>query len=195
MIKIKQNKIILLTFLLVLLVLSSFEVEAWAVDETIRTITLDHTDSTLDKPMELFSLLGGEALLPLVLLIPEEEVKDKTFNALWVSSLITHTLKITVGAKRPPGPRTCEHLTLDSDYHSFPSGHTSAAFAAATVVADHYPQYKKILFTLASLVGFSRIYRDEHWFSDIAAGALIGYYSAKYVSQSDYVNGFTLFRF
>ncbi len=65
---------------------------------------------------------------------------------------------------------------------SFPSGHTSNAFSTATLFSTIYKQKKwvaPVAFSLASLVGVSRIYNNAHWASDVLAGAAVGVVSAK----------------
>lgn len=57
---------------------------------------------------------------------------------------------------------------------SFPSEHTTAAFALATAVAMYRSRVGLILLALASLVGFSRIYVGLHYPADVAVGALLG---------------------
>jgi membrane-associated phospholipid phosphatase len=59
---------------------------------------------------------------------------------------------------------------------SFPSGHTTEAFALASVIADHYDSgwIKGVSYGSAALVGFARIHHQAHFLSDVAAGALIG---------------------
>lgn len=61
---------------------------------------------------------------------------------------------------------------------SFPSGHTTVIFAAATVFAKEYkntPWVPVIAYSAASLVGLSRITENKHWATDIIAGATLGY--------------------
>jgi membrane-associated phospholipid phosphatase len=61
---------------------------------------------------------------------------------------------------------------------SFPSGHTTAAFSAATVFAQEYrdiPWVPFIAYGAASLIGLSRITENKHWISDVLAGAGLGY--------------------
>ncbi len=61
---------------------------------------------------------------------------------------------------------------------AFPSGHTTAAFAAATVFAEEYhdrPIVPIIAYSAATLIGLSRITENAHWASDVFAGAALGY--------------------
>ncbi|MBL0102981.1 MAG: phosphatase PAP2 family protein [Bacteroidetes bacterium] len=65
-----------------------------------------------------------------------------------------------------------------SSFDAFPSGHTGAAFAMATVFAKEYKEYKAVPFiayATAGLVGVSRLVKHEHWLSDVVAGGFIGY--------------------
>lgn len=68
---------------------------------------------------------------------------------------------------------------------SFPSGHTTAAFAAATVFAVEYrnkPAIPIAAYTIASLVGISRITENKHWATDVFTGAALGYLTGRQVS-------------
>lgn len=67
---------------------------------------------------------------------------------------------------------------------SFPSGHTTVAFAAATVFAMEYrdrPLVPVIAYTAASLIGLSRITENAHWTTDVLAGAALGFLTGKQV--------------
>lgn len=71
-----------------------------------------------------------------------------------------------------------------SDYASFPSGHATAAFAVATVYAMEYrdkPLIPILSYGAATLVALSRLTENKHWPTDIAAGAIIGYFSGRQV--------------
>lgn len=62
---------------------------------------------------------------------------------------------------------------------SFPSGHTSSSFAAATILYTQLPRrYGIPAFILASLIAFSRMYLGVHYLTDIIGGMLTGIVSA-----------------
>jgi hypothetical protein len=59
---------------------------------------------------------------------------------------------------------------------SFPSTHATSSFAVATVFAERYDWPVGLLaYSLAAAVSASRVYSDEHFTSDVVAGALIGW--------------------
>jgi membrane-associated phospholipid phosphatase len=81
-----------------------------------------------------------------------------------------------------------------SEYVSFPSGHTAAAFAVAAAVTaetreiwpEATPYAAPVLYTGALLVGVSRMYHNRHWASDAMAGAAIGTFSGLKVIRYHY---------
>ena len=58
--------------------------------------------------------------------------------------------------------------------YSFPSGHTTVAFAFATILAIKLPKIRIPIIIIAILIGFSRIYIGAHYPSDVLAGAVLG---------------------
>jgi membrane-associated phospholipid phosphatase len=61
-------------------------------------------------------------------------------------------------------------------YNSFPSGHTTCAFALyfSLSLFVKKPVLKSLFFIVALLAGYSRIYLSQHFFEDVYAGSLIG---------------------
>ncbi len=85
-----------------------------------------------------------------------------------VTLVATEALKYSINSERPNGGD-----------HSFPSLHTSAAFAGAGYLHARYGWRTSLPFEiLAAGVGFARVQtRDHHWY-DVVAGAAIGEGSA-----------------
>lgn len=63
-----------------------------------------------------------------------------------------------------------------SDSYSFPSGHSTTAFATATALTLEYPKWYVIVpsYAYAGTVAYSRMHLGVHYPSDVLAGALIG---------------------
>lgn len=67
-------------------------------------------------------------------------------------------------------PQFVEKLTS----YSFPSGHTSSAFAAAVAVLWYNRKIGIPLTAFAAIMGFTRIYVQVHYCTDVLAAALVG---------------------
>lgn len=99
-----------------------------------------------------------------------------TAGATAVVKHLTHRHR--PGENDPPDPgRWDGPFPLTLEHTAFPSGHTSTAFAIASVLAIGYSDQWWVgvsAYSLAGLVGISRLYDRKHWGSDVAAGAALG---------------------
>jgi membrane-associated phospholipid phosphatase len=90
--------------------------------------------------------------------------------------LLSTGLKYAFGRARPSselGRSTFQPFDGEDRYQSFPSRHTTVAWAVATPFALEYDA--KWLYGVAALTNLGRAGSREHWFSDAVAGSAIGY--------------------
>lgn len=103
-------------------------------------------------------------------------VADSLAAILIAHGVVTTTVKYTVGRYRPDDTSATWYAQPFSGNVSFPSGHTTQAFALAAVISGHYSQLwvRVTSFAIAGCVGLARIQLNQHYASDVVLGALIG---------------------
>ncbi|ADL53484.1 phosphatase PAP2 family protein [Clostridium cellulovorans] len=92
-----------------------------------------------------------------------------------LTSAVTQGVKRTVNRNRPYN--VLLNLTVSKigiDKYSFPSGHTSNAFALAVITFCFFPYIGVLALFLAILVALSRMYLGVHYPTDVAIGFIIG---------------------
>ena len=119
-------------------------------------------------------------------------------ESLAIAAASVGVIKVLAGRARPSVPgrdptqwRFARGLTAGGEYRSFPSGHTAAAFAAASLTtaelaARHSSARWSVglpLHAAAAAVGWSRMYENRHWASDVVGGAAIGTLSGLAVAR------------
>jgi hypothetical protein len=102
--------------------------------------------------------------------------EDGLISTLIAGGIVTPALKFAVGRSRPRDTDKTFEAKPFGGGSSFPSGHSTEAFAVASVIAAHYDsRWVKVLsYGSAGLVGFARVHHQAHFLSDVTAGALIG---------------------
>jgi hypothetical protein len=93
-------------------------------------------------------------------------------------------LKLDAGRERPNVVTTPDHWRQGGN--SFPSVHTTAAFAIGTVFAesgnDDYRWLRRIVgYGVAGGTAYARLRENQHWLSDTVAGAALGIATARFV--------------
>lgn len=123
----------------------------------------------------------------------EDEVRKvgrMMFQSISYSGITVMALRILFGRERPYsgiGAWEFTGISFDNEVQSFPSGHTTVAFAFSTILAEYFDSnFSRIFFYgMASLTGFSRIYNNQHWFSDVFVGAILGISSGFFVLNEE----------
>jgi membrane-associated phospholipid phosphatase len=107
-------------------------------------------------------------------------------KSLVVIGIAMPLVKFSVGRQRPHlSPTFDSHIfspfTFDWHFHSLPSGHAQVLFTVATILMLMWPKPKYLYFILAALLSFTRVTIQQHFLSDIIAGATIGYLGTLWV--------------
>jgi membrane-associated phospholipid phosphatase len=151
--------------------ISTYGVEPWGNGQyTIGTMALLYLGGTIFKDdrskkvamlgAKTYILTGGAVEIPKFLLERDRPYQDPTYQYLF------------------KGP------VIPVRYTSLPSGHTTSAFAMATIVASEYKEKPLVVilsYTIATLGGMARIHDNQHWASDVLCGAAFGYAMGKLI--------------
>lgn len=130
----------------------------------------------------------GDGLMMIGLGVVLMGLGKRRLGLLLIISFLFSGLIVQICKKGKPEPRPGRYFTEVSRIHkvrdqpltgnnSFPSGHTTTAFAMFAMLAlftgSHILQL--CYFLMALLVAYSRIYLGQHFFKDVYAGAILGY--------------------
>ena len=107
-----------------------------------------------------------------------------SFFYILTVGIFTQILKHIIGRPRPnyiDFENTFEfnYFTLESNFHSFPSGHSSTIFIVCFILIAAFPRLKYFFYFLATVVALSRVVVGAHFFTDILAGAVLALISFK----------------
>ena len=176
-------------FLLLTIVFSwSFQAQNLDID-LLRKINIER-NAALDPAFKLITNsvspigLGAPLIVTSIGFIQKDQtLKNKGYYmgaTLLTSALITTSLKFAIDKDRPFVTYPEIQKLTSAGSPSFPSGHTSEAFATATSLSLAFPKWYVIApsFIWASAAGYSRMHLGVHYPSDVLVGALIGSGSA-----------------
>ena len=176
--------------ILIVLLFSMTFVNAQNSDINILRDINVHRNKNLDPAFKLVtnSAVPISVATPIILYSVGLIKKDSSIKkqaifigeAFLVNAFITTALKHTLKRDRPFETYPDIDQATSSVGNSFPSGHTSLAFATATSLSLAYPKWYIIVpsFVWAGAVGYSRMHLGVHYPSDVFAGAIIGTGSA-----------------
>ena len=163
------------------------------ITKYVRSVTIHLPWDQLTVPWMAFTSDTGDwigqgwrlAALSFLLLVGAWAFEKPTVKIIAVQSLVAHGiaallangLKHLIGRPRPKFVHVGDwHMTLSwaSGLDSFPSGHSTATFAVATVLAKRFPLFGPLCIAVALFVALSRVLRGSHFPTDVLGGAVIG---------------------
>ncbi|MBK8809049.1 MAG: phosphatase PAP2 family protein [Bacteroidales bacterium] len=168
-------------------------------DESVKAWSSEHKHRSIDVLCQYVFEPYGSGLYPLIItgsmyaigsIIKDDKLRYTSMNtlkAVVISGAIARIYKISFRRERPSTASSNSEWFKSINNNSFISGHTTLAFAVSSML---FLEYKKTVWIpvvssiLALGAGYSRIYEDKHWLSDILAGAIIGYGTAYVVYKS-----------
>ena len=133
---------------------------------------------------EVYVVIGTPVILATAGLIKDD--KEMVRNAIVIlagealNNGLKMALKYSINRDRPYETYSDILKKSSGSGPSFPSGHTSSAFATATSVSLAYPKWYVIVpsYAWAGTVAYSRMHLGVHYPSDVFAGAVVGAGSA-----------------
>ncbi len=179
-------------------VVAAATISVMSLDNTMVKLTQGHQKYYYSVPVvggrvygEWYSIGGLATVFGCYGIINHDDAAKKITIELLQAGIyaesVTEIFKVAIGRARPisgESSSTYHPFTIiDDNYHSMPSGHTTAAMALSTVMSRHANSIalKILAYVPAGLTMFSRIYQDKHWLSDVVPAAAIGYFAGNWV--------------
>ncbi len=114
----------------------------------------------------------------------------RSLETLLLNTVLTSSMKVTIGRARPftgLDEDDFDSFSASPERRSFPSGHTSNAFALATTISrelrEGAPWVPFVAYPIAAYVGVSRVLDERHWLTDVMAGAALGVFSSRLIER------------
>lgn len=155
------------------------------IDKTFfRVFNKKMKNNFFDWLMPKYTNLGSLTFIVVVLLIllftsRFRSIGIQLLYTLTISQTITYVLKALVKRDRPYDVlKDINTYGMVLKDHSFPSGHSSASFSLALVLAFNFPKLTPVFIGMSTLVAISRVYLGVHYGTDIIFGSLLGSLSA-----------------
>lgn len=184
---IKDNKIFLIGYLCFLLPML---VNFWLYPKGASLQLLNYWHNTFADVFFKYATYLGDgifiSLIVLALFAIERHYKKplELLTIYGMTGIIANLLKKVFDSPRPKlyfQSKAFMQFVPGVDVHLFgsmPSGHTVTAFAVALFFSNFYSKGKSwvqiLLLLIAVLVGISRVYLNQHFFEDVAAGSFVG---------------------
>ena len=117
-------------------------------------------------------------------------VSSRALKSTLLAGASVIVLKSLIGRERPPisnDPFKFHPFNLHDSTNSFPSGHTTVAFALATSFAREIKgTWDDVLFySMATATAYARMHDNRHWMSDVVFGAGLGITATRFIHRRE----------
>ncbi|MVM30721.1 phosphatase PAP2 family protein [Spirosoma sp. HMF4905] len=182
----RKNRFFFLAYLLVLIMVGLLQV-AYTQEQLMQWVNVRNS-LLADQLFPYITYMGDGAffvVVCLILLIYKWRIGLMGFASFALSSLTSEFFKKVIFNGSPRPLKFFEHSTFEyhiikgldiHSYNSFPSGHTTTAFAMFGLLAflDGRKERGVFYVFLGVLAGYSRVYLFQHFVEDTYAGSLVG---------------------
>ena len=161
--------------------------------DTVRSGTTDDLATAFEvfgQEEMIYGLASAYALAEVLGMKREKATALLALESFALSGALVAGMKWITGRERPDDADNAYDFKGPGGAGtnaSFPSGHTVAAFGAASVIAEMYgdkwPVVPWIAYTAATGTALSRVNNEDHWFSDVFAAGAIGYFVGKMMTR------------
>ena len=175
-------------FILVLFLSWNASSQNWDIDllkeiNLERNKSLDPSFKFITNSVSPMSIGAPIAVLGIGIIQKDSSLKSKGIfmvEAFCVNAFTTTAMKLAFKRDRPFVTYPFLDKQAEAGSYSFPSGHTSSAFAIATSMSLVFPKWYVVApsYLYACAAGYSRMHLGVHFPSDILAGAIVGAGSA-----------------
>lgn len=182
-------------FLWMLFIMFSLAYIAATPYGSLNILISEHYNSDLGFFFRYYTYFGEEWLLVpvgliLIVLIQKWDFVIRLTATFLLNTLITVPIKFLIFETERPKLALQKFQLVFTEgvevhqYNSFPSGHSSAAFAMALAVAFWFNDkaISIVVILMAICVGLSRIYLQQHFVEDVMGGSVIGLIAATFAS-------------
>ncbi|MFZ7120433.1 MAG: phosphatase PAP2 family protein [Eubacteriaceae bacterium] len=146
-------------------------------------------NTIMDNFMVFFTTLGNKGLVYIVISLLL--ILNRKYRKIGIMVLVALILAAILGEgilkpifQRPRPFINYPNVNLLIDIppsYSFPSGHAITSFAVAGILANEFKNIKVIIYGLAILMAFSRLYLFVHYPTDVIVGATLGMMCSMFV--------------
>jgi hypothetical protein len=166
---------------------------SFTLDEFVRKEIRQNHSEALYSSFDIMNNAGRlefSTIVPLLycggLILKDEKLKRTScisLESLILAGATTSALKYTTGRARPYNNKGAFFFdpfpaNFNNDFLSLPSGHSAVAWSVITPYAEEYSRW---LYIIPVSVSAARIYKDQHWLSDVVFGGGLGFIAGWYL--------------